>query len=76
MHVQQAVAAIKAKGQQENFEKLVRAEKECMEKLEEAVLNRDLIEGEVREVSHVANEVQTATKVQMKTNCAVEHMAS
>ena len=46
MHVQQAIAAIKAKGLQENYKKLVRAEKECMEKLEEVVLDRDLIEGE------------------------------
>ncbi len=35
MHVQQAIAAIKAKGLQEAYERLVRAEKECNEKLEE-----------------------------------------
>ena len=40
MHVQQAIAAIKAKGLQEAYERLVRAEKECYEKLDEAVLNR------------------------------------
>ena len=33
MHVQQAFAAIKAKGLKENYEKLVHAEKECMENL-------------------------------------------
>ena len=40
MHVQQAIAAIKAKGLQEAYERLVRAEKECNEKVEEAELNR------------------------------------
>jgi hypothetical protein len=46
MHVQQAITDIKVKGLQENYEKLVRAKKECKEKLEEVVLNQDLIEGE------------------------------
>ena len=51
MHIQQVIAAIKAKGLQENYEKLVLAKKECKEKHEEAVLvlNQDLIEGEVRD---------------------------
>ena len=35
MHVQQAIAAIKAKGLQEAYERLVWAKKECNEKLEE-----------------------------------------
>eukprot|EP00804_Cyclotella_cryptica_P026801 CCRYP_007988-RA/>CCRYP_007988-RA protein AED:0.44 eAED:0.44 QI:0/-1/0/1/-1/1/1/0/124 len=51
VHVQQAIAAIKAKGLQEAYERLVRAEKECTEKLEEAVLSRDLTEGKVRDDS-------------------------
>jgi hypothetical protein len=54
MHIQQAITAIKAKGLQENYEKLVWAKKESTEKLEEAVLNRDLAEGEVRDDSLVA----------------------
>jgi len=57
MHVQQAIAAIKAEGLQENYENLVWAEKECMEKLKEAVLNHDLIDGEVRDDSPVAKAV-------------------
>ncbi len=36
-HIQQAIAAIKAKGLQENYKKLVRAKKECNKKLEEAI---------------------------------------
>ena len=54
MHFQQAIAAIKAKGLQENYEKLVRAKKECMEKLEEAVLNHELVQGKVRDNSPIA----------------------
>ena len=42
MHVQQAIAAIKAKGLQEAYERLVWAEMECNEKLEEAELNHDI----------------------------------
>ncbi len=57
MHIQQVIAAIKAKDLQKNYEMLVRAENECMEKLEEALLNRDLIEGEVREDSPIAKAV-------------------
>jgi hypothetical protein len=66
MHVQQAITAIKGKGQQENYEKLVRVEKKCMENLKEAVLNHDLMEGEVRDDSPVAEAVQTATEAQEK----------
>ena len=76
MRIQQAITAIKAKGLQENYEKLVRAEKECMEKLEEAVLNRDLVEGEVRDYSPLAKAVQMATEAQAKTKSVVEHIAS
>ena len=54
MHVQQAIEAIKAKGLQDNYEKPFWAKKECMEKLKEAVLNHDLVEGEVRDDSPVA----------------------
>ena len=35
MHVQQAIAAIKAKGLQEAYKRLVQAKKECNKKLEE-----------------------------------------
>ena len=76
MHIQQAIAAIKAKGLQENYKKLVRAKKEGMEKLEEAVLNRDLADGDVRDDSPLAKAVQTATKAQAKAKSAVEHIAS
>ena len=76
MHVQQAIVAIKAKGLQENYEKLVRDKKECMEKFEEAVLNHDLVEGEVRDDSPVAKAVQMATEAQAKAKSAVEHIAS
>jgi hypothetical protein len=76
MHVQQAITAMKVKGLQENYMKLVRAEKECMEKLEDAVLNCDLVEGEVRDDSPVAKAVQTATKAQAKVKSVVEHIAS
>ena len=59
MHIQQVIAAItaKAKGLQKNYKKLVWAEKECMEKLEEAVLNWDIIVGEVRDDSPIAKAV-------------------
>jgi hypothetical protein len=57
MHFQQAITAIKAKVLQDNYEKLVQAEKECMEKLKEVVLNCDLMEGEVRDDSPVAKAV-------------------
>ena len=42
VHVQQAIAAIKAKGLQKAYERLVWPEKECNEKLKEVVLNHDL----------------------------------
>jgi hypothetical protein len=76
MHVQQAIAAIKGKGLMENYEKYVRAKKECMEKLEEAVLNRDLVEGEVKGDSPIAKAVQTATEAQAKAMSVVEHIIS
>ena len=70
------IAAIKAKGLQENYKKLVWAEKECMEKLEEVALNRDLIEGEMRDDSPVAKAVRMAMEAQAKVKSAVEHIAS
>ena len=76
MHVQQAIAVIKAKGLQENYEKLVWAEKECMEKLEEAVLSHDVIEGEVRDDSPVAKALRMATEAQAKAKSVVLHIAS
>eukprot|EP00804_Cyclotella_cryptica_P027692 CCRYP_010292-RA/>CCRYP_010292-RA protein AED:0.22 eAED:0.57 QI:0/0/0/1/1/1/2/0/395 len=66
VHVQQAIAAIKAKGLQEAYERLVRAEKECTEKLEEAVLSRDLTEGEVRDDSALSKAIDKATEAQTK----------
>ena len=76
MNIQQAITAIKAKGLQDNYKKLVWAEKECTEKLEEVVLNRDLIEGEVRDDVPIAKAVRTATEAQAKANSAVEHITS
>ena len=76
MHVQQVIVAIKAEGLQENYEKLVRDKKECMEKPEEAVLNHDLVEGEVRDDSPVAKAVQMTTVAQAKAKSVVEHIAS
>ena len=46
MHVQQAIAVIKAKGLQEAYERLVQAEKKCNKKLKEAELNCDITEVE------------------------------
>jgi chemotaxis regulatin CheY-phosphate phosphatase CheZ len=58
------------------MKKFVRAKKECMEKLEEAVLNNDLVEGEVRDDSPLAKAVRMATKAQAKAKSAVEHITS
>ncbi len=76
VHVQQAIAAIKAKGLQEAYEKLVRAEKECTEKLEEAVLNRDFADGEVKDDSALSKAIDKATEAQSKAKSAVEHVAN
>jgi len=76
MHVQQAIEAIKAKGLQENYKRLVWAKKECIEKLEEAVLNRDLVNREVKDDFLVAKAVQTATEAQAKAESVVEHFTS
>ena len=70
MHVQQAIAAIKAKGLQEAYERLVRAEKECNEKLEEVELNRDITEVEERDNSALSK----AKEAQTKVKSAVEHV--
>jgi hypothetical protein len=64
------------KGLQENYEKLVWAEKECTETLEEAVLNRDRTEGKVRDDSPPAKAVQTVFEAQAKAKNVVEHIAS
>jgi len=74
MHIQQAITAIKAKGLQENYENLVWAKKECKEKLEEAVLNQDLVEGEVRDDCPIAKDVLTATEAQAKAKSVVDHI--
>ena len=71
MHVQQAIVAIKAKGLQETYEKLVWAKKECTEKLEEAVLNPDLVEGKVKDDSALSKAVDKATEAQIKAKSAV-----
>jgi hypothetical protein len=76
MHVQQAISAIKAKGLQENFKKIVQTENECMEKLEEVVLNRDHAEGKDRDESPLAKAVRTASKAQAKAKSAVVHITS
>eukprot|EP00804_Cyclotella_cryptica_P009414 CCRYP_017325-RA/>CCRYP_017325-RA protein AED:0.38 eAED:0.44 QI:0/-1/0/1/-1/1/1/0/166 len=73
VHVQQAIAAIKA---YKAYERLVRAEKECTEKLEEAVLSRDLTEGEVRDDSALSKAIDKATEAQTKAKSAVEQVAN
>ena len=40
------------------------------------VLNRDLVEGEVRDDSPVAKAVQTVTEAQAKAKSVVEHIPS
>eukprot|EP00804_Cyclotella_cryptica_P027948 CCRYP_003836-RA/>CCRYP_003836-RA protein AED:0.40 eAED:0.40 QI:0/-1/0/1/-1/1/1/0/118 len=71
VHVQQATAAIKVKGLQEAYERLVQAEKECTEKLEEVVLTRNLTEGEVRDDSALSKAIYEATEAQTKAKSAV-----
>ena len=66
IHVQQTITALKVKGLQENYKKIVWVKKECMEKLKKAVLNHDLVEGEVRDDCPIAKAVQTATEAQAK----------
>ena len=76
MHVQQAITAIKSKGPQETYEKLVWAKKECTEKLEEAELKCDLMDGEAKDDSALSNAVDKATEVQTKAKSAVVHFAN
>ena len=66
MHILQAIMAIKAKGLQEAYEKLVWAKKECTKKLEEAVLNCDLMEGKVKDDSALSKAVDKASEAQVK----------
>ena len=67
MHVQQAIVAIKAKDLQETYEKLVWAKKECTKKLEEAVLNRDLMEeGKVKDDSALSKAINKDSEAQTK----------
>ncbi len=51
VNVQQAIVAIEVKGLQYTYKKLEQAKTECMDKLDEVVLNCDLVEGEVKEGS-------------------------
>ncbi len=76
MHIQQPIAAIKAKSLQEAYEKLVQAKKECNEKLEEAVLNRDLAEGKSKDDSVLSKAVEKAKEDQTKAKSAVVHVAN
>ena len=66
MHVQQAIAAVEAKGLQEAYERLVRAKKECTEKLEEAVLNCDLTEGKSKDDSALSKAIDMVREAQTK----------
>ena len=54
--------AIKSKGLQETYEKLVQAEMECTKKPEEAVLNHDLMEGKVKDDSALSKAVDKASE--------------
>ena len=76
MHIQRAITAIKAKGLQEAYEKLVRAEKECTKKLKEAVLNHDLAEGKVKDDSALSKAINKASEAQTKAKSAVVHVAN
>eukprot|EP00804_Cyclotella_cryptica_P013425 CCRYP_005163-RA/>CCRYP_005163-RA protein AED:0.25 eAED:0.61 QI:0/0/0/1/1/1/2/0/411 len=76
VHVQQVIAAIKAKDLEEAYERLIWAEKECTEKQEEAVLSRDLTEGKVRDDSALSKAIDEATEAQTKAKSAVEHVAN
>ncbi len=76
LHVQQAITSIKAKGLQVSYEKLVRAKKECTKKLEEAVLNHDFADGEVKNDSALSKGVDKATEAQSKAKSVVEHVAN
>jgi hypothetical protein len=76
MHVQRAIAAIKAKGLQEAYEKLVQAKKECNEKLEEAVLNCDLTEGKGNDDSVLSKAIDKAKEAQTKAKSSVVHVAN
>ena len=76
MHVQQAIAAIKAKGLQEACERLIWAKKECNEKLKEEVLNRDLTEIEGRDDSVLSKVIDKAKEAQTKAKGAVKHVAN
>ena len=76
MHVQQAIAAIKAKGFQEAYERLVRAKKECNEKVEEVELNREITEVEGRDNSALSKAIEKAKEAQTKAKSAVDHIAN
>ena len=76
MHVQQAIAAIKAKGLQEAYERLVWAEKECNEKLEEMELNRDITEVKGRDDSALSKAIGKAKEAQTKAKSAVDHIVN
>ena len=76
MHVQQAIAAIKAKGLQEAYERLVQAKKECNEKLEEVELNRDITEVEGRDDSALSKAIEKVKEAQTKAKSAVDHVAN
>ena len=75
-HIHQAIAAIKAKGLQEAYERRVWAEKECNEKLEEAELNRDITEVEGRDDSALSKAIEKAKEAQTKAKSAVDHIAN
>ncbi len=66
MHVQQAIAVINAKGLQEAYERLIRAKKECNEKVEEAELNRDITEVKGRDNSSLSKAIEKAKEAQTK----------
>ena len=64
------------KGLQEAYERLVRAEKECNEKVEEAVLNRDITEVKGRDNSALSKAIKKAKEAQTKAKKAVDHVAN
>ncbi len=76
MYVQQAIAAIKVKGLQEAYKKLIWAKRKCNKKFEEVVLTRDLTESKGRDDSVLSKAINKAKAAQTKAKSAVEHISS
>ena len=67
---------MKQKGLQSNYKKLVWTEKECMNKLKEAVLNHDIVDGKVEEDFALAKAAKATTETQEKAKEVVASIAN